>query len=669
MPQEDRWLPPSNTMDGAVGGAVLPFPQPRVTELEDGGVEIDFDPQDAEVEDDSDHFANLAGMLLDSELASIAQRVVDGYTADEESRAAWLEIVKKGYQALGLAESTEKPAFSRASMVVDPVTLEAVLQGQARAIAEIAPPQGVCKTVVLGQTSPAIEQQAERVKAYFNFYTTEEAPEWRPEKDKMLFSLYVAGSAFQKIYYDEELERPTVPFVSADDFVVPYNCSSLRDAWRYTHRTWIDPQTLQHMQRQGIYLGDDDELDGSDVEPGVLREVVEEIEGRSPASADDDGAVELLEQAVYLDLGDDMDGRPLPYLVTVDRKGDKVLAIRRDWEEDDAKRRRIERWVHYKLIPGLGFYGYGFAHLLAGPQTALTGMLRSLMDSAAFANMQGGFKSRDFKTRDNDYTIGPGEWRDVDLTGDDIRKSFVPLPYKEPSPTMLSLHGELLGRTQRIAVMADSAVGEQQAANAPVGSVLAILEQATRVTSAIHARIHAELRSEFRILAKLFRKHLRAGYPFKVPGADMSVAPEDFDDRVDVSPVSDPGAPSKIHRVTMASMTLQAIASVPGADIRAATIRLLEAMGVDNVEELLPDPKAQPPQQDPALLLAQAELAKAQAAAGANQVRAEQVKASELDSQRDFQLGMAKVQADNDSRERIKAADITAGVQKSLINR
>ena len=353
----------------------------------------------------------------------------------------------------------------------------------------------------------------------------------------------------------------------------------------------------------------------------------------------------------------------------------QVLANRRDREEDDPKRKRIERWVHYKLVPGLGFYGYGFAHLLLGPQSALTGMLRSLMDAAAFANMQGGFKSRDWKSRDNDYLIGPGEWRDVDMVGDDIRKSLIPLPYKEPSPTMVNLHAALLGRTQRIAVMADSAVGEQQAANAPVGSVLAILEQATRVTSAIHARIHAELRTEFRILSKLFRVHLRAGYPFRVPGSDMSIAPQDFDDRVDVSPVSDPGAPSKIHRVTMASMALQAIASVPGANIRAAAMRLLEPMGDANVEELLPDmtDKERP---DPAMVMAQAAAAEAEAAKGrvqvaaqANEVKAAQIKADELDSQRDYQAAMAKVEADNASRERVEAADITAGVQKSLISR
>ncbi len=590
-----------------------------VPQVEDfaGGAEITEDGQGGAViqalveamqgevmEEQIPHNANIAEYLDDGYLGEISSDLRASYEDDMESRSEWEETYTQGLDQLGVKYDERTQPFQGASGVTHPLIAESVTQFQAQAYKELLPAGGPVKTQVLGLQDVAREEQASRVKDFMNYQIMEVMEEFDPDMDQLLFYLPLSGSTFKKVYFDEAKQRAVSKFVPAQDLVVPYAASDLATASRVTHVLRMDGNDIRKMQLAGFYR--DVELSKYNQEDEV-REKIDDIQGTSRTYSDE--VYTILEMHVDLDIEgfEDMapDGEPtgiaIPYIVTLDEGSGNILSIRRNFEEGTGISKKMQYFVHYKFMPGLGFYGFGLIHMIGGLGRAATSILRQLIDAGTLANLPAGFKARGVRVRNDDEPLQPGEWRDIDAPGGNIRDAIIPLPYKEPSATLAQLLGALIEGGRRFVSLADQQTGDGNTA-APVGTTVAMLERGMKVMSAIHKRLHYAQRQEFRVLARIFRDNMPAdGYPYDVVGGDRMVMAEDFDGRVDVIPVSDPNIFSMAQRVTLAQTQLQLAQSNPQVhNLYAAYRRMYQALEVQNIDEVLPPPP-QPQPLDPAI--------------------------------------------------------------------
>ena len=590
-----------------------------VPQVEDfaGGAEITEDGQGGAViqalveamqgevmEEQIPHNANLAEYLDDGYLGEISSDLRASYEDDMESRSEWEETYTQGLDQLGVKYDERTQPFQGASGVTHPLIAESVTQFQAQAYKELLPAGGPVKTQVLGLQDVAREEQASRVKDFMNYQIMEVMEEFDPDMDQLLFYLPLSGSTFKKVYFDEAKQRAVSKFVPAQDLVVPYAASDLATASRVTHVLRMDGNDIRKMKLAGFYR--DVELSKYNQEDEV-REKIDDIQGTSRTYSDE--VYTILEMHVDLDIEgfEDMapDGEPtgiaIPYIVTLDEGSGNILSIRRNFEEGTGISKKMQYFVHYKFMPGLGFYGFGLIHMIGGLGRAATSILRQLIDAGTLANLPAGFKARGVRVRNDDEPLQPGEWRDIDAPGGNIRDAIIPLPYKEPSATLAQLLGALIEGGRRFVSLADQQTGDGNTA-APVGTTVAMLERGMKVMSAIHKRLHYAQRQEFRVLARIFRDNMPAdGYPYDVVGGDRMVMAEDFDGRVDVVPVSDPNIFSMAQRVTLAQTQLQLAQSNPQVhNLYAAYRRMYQALEVQNIDEVLPPPP-QPQPLDPAI--------------------------------------------------------------------
>ena len=560
--------------------------------------------EQAEAEAPMEHNANLAEFLDEGYLGELSSELRSAYEDDQESRSDWEQAYTKGLDQLGVKIVERTEPFQGASGVTHPLIAESVTQFQAQAYKELLPAGGPVATQILGKQDPEREAQAQRVKNFMNYNIMEVMEEYDPDMDQLLFYLPLSGSTFKKVYYDEAKQRPVAKFIPAQDLVVPYHASDLQTSPRVTHVLRMDFNEVRKMQVAGFYREVD--LQSSDAGADEVREKVDEIQGTSKTYSDD--VYTLLEMHVDLDLDgfEDMspDGEPtgiqLPYIVTIDQESGEVLGIRRNFEEGSELAKKQQYFVHYKFMPGLGFYGFGLIHMIGGLGRAATSILRQLIDAGTLANLPAGFKARGVRVRNDDEPLQPGEWRDIDAPGGNIRDSIIPLPYKEPSATLAQLLGALIEGGRRFVSLADQQVSNMNQ-ETPVGTTMAMLESGMKVMSAIHKRLHYAQKTEFRILARIIAENLPPEYPYEVAGAEQTVKAEDFDRRVDIIPVSDPNIFSMAQRVTLAQTQLQLAQSNPQMhNLHAAYRRMYTALEVQNIDEILPPPP-QPKAMDPAL--------------------------------------------------------------------
>ena len=599
--------PDEVAMDVAAAEQVAPQGPTEMTENADGSIDINFDPRIQPLDAGGDHFANLAEVLDDTVLNPIGAELIDDYTDYKSSRDDWERTYTNGLDLLGFRYERRTQPFRGASGATHPVLAEAVTQFQALAYKELLPAEGPVRTQIVGLVTPERQQQADRVREYMNYQIMDVMKEYEPEFDQMLFYLPLSGSTFKKVYYDSVLGRPVSQFIQAEDLVVPYSATSLEDAEAIIHVLKVTENNLRKQQVSGFYK--DIELTPADdiTTSSQLDEAKRRIEGvRKTQDAD---MFTLLEFHTYLDIEgfEDMDprtGEPtgikLPYIVTVEETSRKILSIRRNWQPNDPKKEKIQYFVHFKFLPGLGFYGFGLIHMIGGLSRTATSALRQLIDAGTLSNLPAGFKTRGIRVRDDSQPIQPGEWRDVDAPGGNLRDSFMPLPFKEPSQTLLALMGVVVQAGQRFASIADMQVGDgnQQAA---VGTTVALLERGSRTMSAIHKRIYAALKQEFGLLATQFKNNLPPEYPYDVVGGQRQIKQADFDDKVDIIPVADPNIFSQTQRISLAQTEMQLAASNPGIHNTYEVYRnMYEALGVKDIDKILVRP--QPPQpKDPAL--------------------------------------------------------------------
>ena len=578
----------------------------EITMDEDGGAEISFDPKIAAPEGGEDHNANLAEFLEDDILDPLGNDLYNQYVEYKESRGDWEDSYREGLDLLGFKYVKRTEPFRGASGVTHPVLAEAVTQFQAQAYKELLPAEGPVRVQILGDINPEKQDQANRVKDFMNYQIMDQMKEYEPEFDQMLFYLPLSGSAFKKVYYDDLLGRAVSKFIPSEDIVVPYSANSLDDAEAIIHIVKISKNDLRKQQVGGFYK--DVELTAQPaLKESSIKEKELDLQGLTANSSED--IYTLLEMHVNIDLEgyEDVDpttGEPtgikLPYVVTLDEDSNKILSIRRNYAQDDPLKRRINYFVHFKFLPGLGFYGFGLIHMIGGLSRTATAALRQLLDAGTLANLPAGFKQRGIRIRDDAQPIQPGEFRDVDAPGGNIRDSFMQLPFKGPDQTLLSLMGICVQSAQRFASIADNQVGDmnQQAA---VGTTVALLERGSRVMSAIHKRLYVGLKNEFKLLSEVFKTYLPQEYPYDVPGAQKNVKVSDFDDRIDVLPVADPNIFSQTQRISMAQSQLQLAQSNPQIhNLYQAYRSMYEALGVKNINNILPPPE-QPMPMDPAL--------------------------------------------------------------------
>ena len=565
-------------------------PEIEITMEEDGGVEVDFDPQDQRGMND-DFYANLAEEMPDRELGRIASELTSEFDANKASRQEWEDAYANGLELLGFNYNERSEPFRGASGVTHPILAEAATQFQAQAFNELLPAGGPIRAVVLGSETPDKTAQAQRVSQFMNYYMTCVMEEYTPELDQMLFYLPLAGSTFKKVYYDETLARAVSKFVPAENLVVPYETSDLETCPNITQVIRMSLNDLRKKQVAGFYIdmpvipaqGDSDSISSE----------LERIDGVSASQIDYDCT--LLECHVDLDLegyeDKDEEGEPtgikIPYVVTISQDNGQILSIRRNYREDDDRMRKIQYFVHYKFLPGFGFYGLGLIHTIGGLSRTATAALRQLIDAGTLSNLPAGFKARGLRIRDDDDPLQPGEFRDVDAPGGAIRDSLMPLPFKGPDQTLFQLLGFVVEAGQRFATITDMKVGDgnQQAV---VGTTIALLEQGSRVMSAVHKRLHYAMRLEFKLLAKVMSESLPGIYPYSIEGVDSAVKTEDFDDRVDVIPVSNPNVFSQAQRIALAQTKLQLAGAAPELhNMYEVYHDMYEALGVKDVDRLL----------------------------------------------------------------------------------
>ena len=545
---------------------------------------------------------NLAEVIPEETLAKISNDLRSQFSVDHTSRKDWEQSYIKGLDLLGFKYIERSEPFRGAASVSHPLLAEAVTQFQAGAYKELLPAGGPVKTSIIGQATPDVEEQAERVKEFMNYELMFRMKEYDPEMDQLLFHLPLAGSAFKKIYYDGNMARPCAKFIPSEDLVVNYGASELEDAERITHVLKISPNDLKRQMLSGFYRDIDiDESDEMYSTYSDIQEKYDELEGVK--NSEYSGQYQLLEMHVDLDLEGfenvGADGEPtglkLPYVVTLEQGNGKILSIYRNFLENDPMFMRQKYFVHYKFLPGLGFYGFGLVHMLGGLTRTATASLRALLDAGTLSNLPAGFKSRGLRVRDDEEPLMPGEFRDVDAPGGDLRNALLPLPYKGPDATLFQLLGFVVDAGRRFAAIADMKVGDGSQAN-PVGTTMALLEQGSKVMSAIHKRCHYAQKEEFQLLAKLFATTLPPEYPYNVAGGNRMIKQQDFDDRVDVLPVSDPNIFSMSQRIMLAQTQLQLAQAAPDVhNLYEAYRRMYMALGVQDIESLLPPPSGPQP--------------------------------------------------------------------------
>jgi len=577
----------------------------EITPMEDGGVEINFEPGAFNQAQSENHYDNLAELLPEEILMPLGSELFSNYSDYKSSRQDWEQAYIKGLDLLGFKYEQKSEPFQGASGATHPVLAEAVTQFQSLAYKELLPAQGPVRTQTVGAPSPEKSSQAERVKEFMNYQLMDQMPEYETEFDQMLFYLPLSGSAFKKVYYDELLGRAVSKFVPADDLIVPYAATSLDDAESIIHRIKTSGNDLRKQQVAGFYR--DIDLTAGYNNETDLDKKEHELEGMKQSGKQED-VFTLLECHVNLDIegfedrGPDgeITGIKLPYIVTIEENSRQILSIRRNYEIGDALRKKISYFVHFKFLPGLGFYGFGLIHMIGGLSRTATSALRSLLDAGTLSNLPAGFKQRGIRIRDDAQSIQPGEFRDVDAPGGNIRDAFMTLPFKEPSATLLQLMGVVVQAGQRFASIADMQVGEgnQQAA---VGTTVALLERGSRTMSAIHKRLYVSLKNEFKLLARVFKLYLPQEYPYDVVGGQRVIKQADFDDKIDILPVADPNIFSQTQRISLAQTELQLAQSNPQIhNLYAAYRNMYEALGVKNIDLILKKP--QPPMpKDPSL--------------------------------------------------------------------
>ena len=562
----------------------------EITPMDDGGVEIDFEPSDQRGENE-DFYANLAEEMPERELSRISGELLSEYEANNGSRQEWMDTYSKGLELLGFTYEDRTQPFRGASGVTHPLLAEAATQFQAQAFNELLPPQGPVKTSIMGKESRQKQEQARRVKTFMNYYITNVMEEYTPDMDQMLFVLPLAGSTFKKSYYDEAMGRIVSRFVPAENFVVPYDTSDLDTCPNITQVVTMSLNDMRKMQVSGFYR--DVEVVPAQKEMSEISEITNKIEGFEPSNIDYNCT--LLECHVDLDLDGyedvDDDGEPtgikVPYIVTLSLDNGQILSVRRNYREDDAQKKKISYFTHYKFLPGFGFYGLGLIHTIGGLSRTATAALRQLIDAGTLSNLPAGFKARGLRITDTDDPLQPGEFRDVDAPGGAIRDSIMPLPFKGPDQTLFNLLGFVVQAGQRYATITDLKVGDgnQQAA---VGTTIAMLEQGTRVMSAVHKRLHYAMRQEFKILARLMSETLPQEYPYTIAGGDETIMATDFDDRVDVIPVSNPNVFSQAQRIVLAQTKMQLAAQAPDMHNMHEVFRdMYEALGVTDIDRIM----------------------------------------------------------------------------------
>jgi hypothetical protein len=564
--------------------------------------EIDAVPEKAQIPFDS----NLVDFLDKSDLGKLASDVLESIDSDKESRSDWEKTYVDGLKYLGMKfDETRSQPFQGSSGVIHPILAESVTQFQAQAYKELLPAKGPVKTEIIGARTPEVEMQAQRVGEFMNFYIMNVMKEYDPEMDMLLFYLPIAGSAFKKVYYDQSMSRAVSKFIAPEDLIVPYEASDILSAERVTHVISMSKNEIRKQQLSGFYADIELKGDSYTVNRSEIKEQVDEIEGQSPSYSENRDRT-VYEVHTILDLPgyEDVDadgqetGLKLPYIVTIDEQSQQVLAIRRNYVEQDITKQKVNYFVQYKFLPGLGFYGLGLSHMIGGLAKASTSILRQLIDAGTIANLPSGFKARGMRIRDEDQPLQPGEYRDIDTTGGSLRENLIPLPVKEPSSVLMQLLGMLIDSGKRFASIADTNVGDVNQAM-PVGTTVALLERGTKVMSAIHKRLHYAQRIEFQLLAKVFGEYLPPMYPYQTGSGSQEVKQTDFDGRIDVIPVSDPNIFSQSQRITMAQELMALVQSNPEihgpSGVYEAYRRMYAALGVDNVDSLLKPPAPPPP--------------------------------------------------------------------------
>jgi len=576
----------------------------EITAEDDGGVTVDFEPTDQRGTSD-DFYANLAEEMPDRELGRIAGELLSEFDANKASRQEWEDAYANGLELLGFNYEERTQPFRGSSGVTHPLLAEAATQFQAQAFNELLPASGPVRTAIVGAETRDKQQQSQRVRQFMNYYITNVMEEYTPELDQMLFYLPLAGSTFKKVYYDENMGRAVSKFVPAEHLVVPYETSDLETCPNITQTLRISLNELRKKQIAGFYL-DIPVLPGQ-AEGDSVTDEINRIDGMTPSQIDYDCT--LLECHVDLDIEGyeekDEDGEPtgikVPYVVTISQDNGQILSIRRNYREDDDMKRKIQYFVHYKFLPGFGFYGLGLIHTIGGLSRTATAALRQLIDAGTLSNLPAGFKARGLRIRDDDDPLQPGEFRDVDAPGGAIRDSLMPLPFKGPDGTLFQLLGFVVDAGRRFATITDMKVGDgnQQAA---VGTTIALLEQGSRVMSAVHKRLHYAMRLEFKILSRVMSESLPGEYPYSVEGADSAVKATDFDDRVDVIPVSDPNVFSQAQRIALAQTKLQLAGAAPDLHNMYEVYRdMYDALGVKDTDRIMKRvPDEEPTPKDPA---------------------------------------------------------------------
>lgn len=556
--------------------------------------------------------ANLAEELDQADLGRIYSNLMGDIDDDRSSRKEWIDQYTEGLKFLGMKFEDRTEPFDGASGVVHPLLAESVTQFQAQAYKEMLPSGGPVKTMVMGMGTPQTDLQAARVQEYMNYLITQEMKEYDPETDQLLFYLPLSGSAFRKVHFDQSLGRPVSRFIPSEKLIVPYGTTSLDDAVRITHVIDMSMNEVRKLQQVGFYRKTKmSDATSEYVDTDEVDEEIDELQGVKPSGGSSDYECELLEVHVELDIPgfEDVDGNgeetgiKLPYIVTLSPKHSTILSIRRNYVQTDVMRRRIDYFVHYKFLPGVGFYGFGLTHMIGGLSQASTSILRQLIDAGTLANLPAGFKARGIRIRDNDVPLQPGEFRDMDAPGGSLRDALMPLPFKEPSGTLLQLLGMLVEAGRRFASVGDMQIGDGNQ-EAPVGTTIALLERGSRVMSAIHKRMHYSQRVEFNILARVIKDSPIKAYPYQIASGQQQLMAQDFDDRIDIIPVSDPNIFSMSQRVMLAQEMMQMVQSNPQIHgpqgMYEAYRRMYEAMGVQQIEQLLPPPP-QPQPVSPAM--------------------------------------------------------------------
>lgn len=575
----------------------------EIVEEDDGGVLVDFDPSEDMADVGFDE--NLAEVMDDRELGAIASELMGEFDANKASRQEWEDAYTEGLELLGFNYEERTQPFKGASGVTHPLLAEAATQFQAQAFNELLPASGPVRTAIMGDETREKQDQASRVRGFMNYYITNVMDDYTPDMDQMLFYLPLAGSTFKKVYYDEVMGRAVSKFVPAEQLVVPYETSDLDTCSNIAHVIRMNLNDLRKQQLAGIYR--DIPIIPQQTDASEVQGELDRITGFEPGSIDYDCT--LLEFHADLDLEGfedvDEEGEPtgikVPYIVTISQDNGQILSIRRNYREDDELKRKIQYFVHYKFLPGFGFYGLGLIHTIGGLSRTATAALRQLIDAGTLSNLPAGFKARGLRIRDDDDPLQPGEFRDVDAPGGAIRDSLMPLPFKGPDQTLFQLLGFVVQAGQRFATITDMKVGDGNQ-NAAVGTTLAMLEQGSRVMSAVHKRLHYAMRMEFKLLSRVMSEFLPQEYPYTVEGGNQSVMASDFDDRVDIVPVSNPNTFSQAQRIALAQTKMQLASAAPELHNMHEVYRdMYEAIGVTDVDRLMKKvPDEEPRPLDPA---------------------------------------------------------------------